>query len=104
MFLSPEFDAKWRFFWRIGPKPKETKFASLNMDPVLPPEIPEWSTVMDGWGNKMLNSVQVIAEMAAVGFNMPQDAFTSRMVSYKRMHKTQYQYSPPTNHLLSTLN
>jgi len=75
----PEFDPKWRFFWRIGPQPKKTSFPSLNADAVIPPEIPEWKEVMDDWGVRMLGAIFTFAEMAAVGFNLPSDAFTSRM-------------------------
>jgi len=75
----PELDPKWRFFWRIGPTPKTTAFPSLNMDPVLPPEFPEWKQVMDMWGSKMLDAVTSFAEMAAVGFDLPSDAFISRL-------------------------
>lgn len=75
----PELDAKWRFFWRIGPVPKETKYPALNMDPVIPPEIPEWTRVMDKWGNHMMDAQFVVAEMAAIGFKLKRDAFTSRM-------------------------
>jgi len=75
----PEKDPKWRFFWRIGPKPKETKFPSLNADPVVPPEIPEWATVMDSFGTKMVNALFALAEMAAVGFDMKPDSFVSMM-------------------------
>lgn len=80
--LSPKVpikDSKARFFWRIGPRPTQTKFPSLNMDPVIPPEIPEWKTTMDMWGNKMLTAVEVLAEMLAQGFDLPSDAFTNRM-------------------------
>ncbi|CAM5999739.1 unnamed protein product, partial [Sphagnum balticum] len=49
------------------------------MDAVIPPEFPEWSQVMDMWGNKMLEALTVFAEMAAVGFNLPANAFTLRM-------------------------
>lgn len=76
----PELDPKWRFFWRIGPVPPKTNFPSLNADAVIPPEIPEWGEVMDMWGNKMQQAVFVLAEMAAEGFSMPADAFTSRMM------------------------
>ena len=76
----PEFDPKWRFFWRIGPQPKKTNFPSLNADAVIPPEIPEWKDVMDMWGWKMLDAIFTFAEMAAVGFNLPADSFTSRML------------------------
>jgi isopenicillin N synthase-like dioxygenase len=76
----PEKDPKWRFFWRIGPQPKETKFPSLNAAPVVPPEIPEWTDVMDNWGTKMMDALFVLAEMAAVGFKMEDtDAFTKMM-------------------------
>ena len=77
----PELDPKWRFFWRIGPLPPfPTQFPALNMDPVIPPEIPRWREVMDTWGNKLLECLQTVAEMTAIGFDMPTDAFTSRML------------------------
>lgn len=75
----PEKDPKWRFFWRIGPSPEITEFPSLNMDPVIPPEFPQWREVMDGWGGKMKDACFTLAEMAAVGFHMPPDSFTQRM-------------------------
>jgi isopenicillin N synthase-like dioxygenase len=75
----PEKDPKWRFFWRIGPTPETTEFPALNMDPVIPPEFPQWKTVMDMWGGKMMEACFTLAEMAAVGFEMPADTFTSRM-------------------------
>jgi isopenicillin N synthase-like dioxygenase len=78
---TPVFDAKWRFFWRIGPQPPSTRFPSLNPQPVIPAEFPEWKDIMDMWGNKMLNALCSVAEMAAQGFGMPSDAFTSRMLN-----------------------
>ncbi|KAI3992227.1 hypothetical protein MKX01_021635 [Papaver californicum] len=41
-------DPKWRYMWRVGPRPSKTCF-------------------------------QVVAEMAAIGFGLPKDAFTSLM-------------------------
>jgi isopenicillin N synthase-like dioxygenase len=76
----PEKDPKWRFFWRTGPKPATTQFPAENMDAVIPAEFPQWKTVMDSWGGQMTDALFVLAEMAAVGFNMPKDAFTSRMM------------------------
>jgi isopenicillin N synthase-like dioxygenase len=75
----PEKDPKWRFFWRVGSRPKTTQFPDLNADPVIPPEIPQWSLVMNTWGDLMLNSLTTLSEMAAVGFDLPADAFTSYM-------------------------
>ena len=41
---------------------------------------PEWSEVMTGWGDKMLAAVHTVAHMAAIGFALPPDAFTERML------------------------
>lgn len=76
----PEKDPKWRFFWRVGPSPEVTNFPSLNMDAVIPPEFPQWKEVMDMWGYKMLDALVILAEMIAVGFGIPEDSFTSKMM------------------------
>lgn len=76
---TPEYDAKWRFFWRIGNTPKETNFPLLNMEAVVPPEIKNWSEVMDAWGNKMMDALNTTSEMAAIGFGLKKDAFCNRM-------------------------
>jgi hypothetical protein len=34
---------------------------------------------MNAWGSKLLDAVQDVAEMAALGFGLPQDSFRSRM-------------------------
>lgn len=49
------------------------------MDAVIPLEIPEWRIVMDTWGSKMLNALNITSEMAAIGFGLPTDTFTSRL-------------------------
>lgn len=36
MMLTTMPDAKERFFWRVGPRPKETQFPELNAAPVIP--------------------------------------------------------------------
>ena len=75
----PEADPKWRFFWRIGQRPQDTKYENLNAAQVLPAKFPQWATTMDSWGDLMLQTVQSSAEMAAHGFNLPSDTFTSLM-------------------------
>lgn len=74
-------DVKWRFFWRLeaADRPHSTQFPELNAEPVVPAAFPEWAQVMDGWGGKMLGAVGTVAEMAARGFGLEADAFTSRM-------------------------
>lgn len=72
-------DLKWRYFWRIGPRPSDTRFQELNAEPVIPEGFPEWKETMDSWGYKMIAAIEVVAEMAAIGFGLPKDAFTSLM-------------------------
>lgn len=72
-------DPKWRYMWRVGPRPENTRFKELNADPVIPEGFPDWKETMDSWGSKMVSAIEVVAEMAAVGFNLPKDSFTSLM-------------------------
>eukprot|EP00842_Homolaphlyctis_polyrhiza_P003112 jgi/Hompol1/3801/HPOL_006815-RA len=71
-------DKKWRFFWRMGERPPKTEFPQLNAEPVIPAAIPQWTEKMNHWGNRMLDAVSVVSEMAAVGLGLPRDAFSSR--------------------------
>lgn len=77
----PNADPKWRFFWRIGERPKESEFAQLEAEPVVPKDFPNWSTVMDDWGYKLLAAAHTVAKMAAKGFGMPENTFTDMMVN-----------------------
>ncbi|XP_044491134.1 uncharacterized protein LOC123215127 isoform X2 [Mangifera indica] len=72
-------DPKWRYMWRVGPRPLNTRFQELNSEPVIPEGFPEWKDTMDSWGYKMISAIEVVAEMAAIGFGLPKDAFTSLM-------------------------
>lgn len=71
----PELDKKSRFFWRVGPRPKDTKFQELNAEPVVPADFPQWETIMDMWGSKMLEAVHQVVEMAAKGLGLQPDVF-----------------------------
>ncbi|KAK4414429.1 hypothetical protein Salat_2855900 [Sesamum alatum] len=72
-------DPKWRYMWRVGPRPSDTRFKELNSEPVIPEGFPEWQETMDSWGYKMISAIEAVAEMAAVGFGLQKDAFTSIM-------------------------
>jgi isopenicillin N synthase-like dioxygenase len=41
--------------------------------------LPEWPATMDGWGSKLLEAVTAVSKMAALGFGLPADAFSSLM-------------------------
>eukprot|EP00762_Andalucia_godoyi_P006724 ANDGO_06205.mRNA.1 hypothetical protein DFA_10003 len=75
-------DPKWRFFWRVGERPaaSESKYPELNAAPVYPKAFPEWESVMNMWGGKMIAAVRTAVEMLALGFSLPRDTFTSKMV------------------------
>ncbi|KAL3611416.1 hypothetical protein D5086_002436 [Populus alba] len=72
-------DPKWRYMWRVGPRPSNTRFKELNSEPVIPEGFPEWKDTMDSWGCKMITAIEAVAEMAAIGFGLSKDAFTSLM-------------------------
>ncbi|CDP07727.1 unnamed protein product [Coffea canephora] len=72
-------DPKWRYMWRVGPRPPNTRFKELNSEPVIPEGFPEWKATMDSWGYKMISAIEAVAEMAAIGFGLQKDAFTSLM-------------------------
>ncbi|GER51784.1 2-oxoglutarate (2OG) and Fe(II)-dependent oxygenase superfamily protein [Striga asiatica] len=72
-------DPKWRYMWRVGPRPSNTHFKELNSEPVIPEGFPEWKQTMDSWGFKMISAIEAVSEMAAIGFGLQKDAFTSLM-------------------------
>jgi len=72
-------DAKSRFYWRIGERPERTEFPEMTPDNVEPEGFPEWRSVMDSFGQRMLGTAETVAEMLCLGFGAPRDAFTSKM-------------------------
>ena len=72
-------DPKWRFFWRIGPRPEASGFPEQNLEPVRPKAFPEWTPTMDAWGAQMLAALETSAEMLAVGFGLPKGALRDLM-------------------------
>lgn len=63
-------DVKWRFFWRVGPRPACTAFPELNAEPVVPADMPGWAQQLDRWGSKLLAAVQAVAQLAALGLGL----------------------------------
>jgi isopenicillin N synthase-like dioxygenase len=70
------YDPKWRFFWRIGSRPKKSQFMTLNAPQVVPLNFPNWKNDMNIWGGKLVNTVEVLAEMLAIGLDLPKDTFS----------------------------
>lgn len=74
--LVPVFDAKWRFFWKVGERPEG---ASDDFPQVIPDGYPTWERKMDNWGSKLHTAIHTVAEMAALGMDVEKDAFTRHM-------------------------
>jgi len=72
-------DPKWRYFWRVGERPTNTKFPELNAAPVIPESFPQWSGVMNKWGTLMLQSLNTVCEMTAIGLGLPSNTFLDLM-------------------------
>lgn len=73
-------DPKWRFHWRLGERPAQTRFPALNAVPVVPRAFAgEWAQTLDGWGNKMLAAVAAVAELAETGFDLAPGTFVKRL-------------------------
>lgn len=73
-------DPKCRFFWRMSePPPFKTEFPGLNASNIVPeaPHIKErWTPAMNTWGSSMKNAVSKLAEMTAVGLDLPATFFS----------------------------
>ncbi|KAK3409144.1 hypothetical protein EUGRSUZ_J01253 [Eucalyptus grandis] len=65
-------DLKWRYMWRVGPQPSNTRFQELNSEPVIPDGFPEWKETMDAWGYKMKSAVEGPLLLAPTGSNLRQ--------------------------------
>ena len=73
----PRPDQKWRFFWRVGPRPEKTEFPDLNAaDEVVPEAFQnEWAPTMNAWGEALVDTATTVSEMAALGFGLSKDTF-----------------------------
>jgi len=67
------------FFHRIGGRPEITNFPGLNEPPVEPEGFPNWIETLDRWGYKLLESAFTLAEMIAIGLDLPKNSFTDLM-------------------------
>ncbi|KAG5647773.1 hypothetical protein DXG03_008496 [Asterophora parasitica] len=72
-------DPKCRFFWRMSEKPPyETQFPGLNASNIVPKAESlreRWTPIMEQWGKSMKDAVANLAEMAAVGLDLPAETF-----------------------------
>ena len=74
----PAYDAKWRFFWRIGEKPSGDRM--IDPPKTIPKDFENWETIMDRWGNLMLDACFTVAEMTAIGLDLEPNTFKDKMI------------------------
>ena len=75
----PIYDSKWRFFWFMGERNAEHDAEGMIYPNVIPKGFPQWESTMNNWGNKLLNANEVVAQMSAIGFGLPEMTFVDRM-------------------------
>lgn len=51
----------------------------LNAQPVYPADFPEWADTMNNWGKLMLNGINTVSQMLALGLDFPVDTFASML-------------------------
>jgi hypothetical protein len=68
-------DVKWRFFWRLGwgESGENDEWGAQ----VKPQHIPEWPEAMDSWGHALLNTVEAVSRLLAIGYGLEEETFTS---------------------------
>jgi isopenicillin N synthase-like dioxygenase len=70
-------DPKERFFTRVGPPPTTKLFPQLAAKPVVPAGFPDWTGLINQWGDQAIDAMMTLAEMAAEGFGLERNAFSS---------------------------
>lgn len=74
-------DPKCRYMWRIGQLPEKTIFKNLNSDPVIPPGFPEWSSVLNRWGEKLMATIETVCELLSIGLGLDDPLILKRMMN-----------------------
>ena len=72
-------DLKWRFYWRYGERDPTSRYAEIDLSPVVPASFPDWSNNMNRWGKKMRDALDSIAGILARGLDLPESTFIDRM-------------------------
>jgi isopenicillin N synthase-like dioxygenase len=73
----PQFDAKWRYFWRIGEMSNEP--GKLERTNVIPEGFPEWETTLNRWGELMLQAIRAVVNMFEIATGLPRGRLESYM-------------------------
>lgn len=70
-------DVKWRYFWPVQTHGTRQLGLKPALQQVIPEGMPRWEEIMNGWGSSMLDTVETVSELLALGYNLPMMAFSS---------------------------
>jgi len=85
----PEADLKWRYFWRVGEQPDDSKYTDLNIKNVVPQNFDSrWEKVCNKFGGAILNTSLTIAQGVALAYGLDKNYFA------EKMHKAPHLLAP----------
>ena len=70
-------DCKCRFMYPLNER--EEAISEIDGAVFIPQDIPNFKTTMDGWGNSMMDSVNLVSEMTAQGLGFEKNFFTNKL-------------------------
>ena len=71
----PPFDHKYRFMYPLY----ESSQSEIDGDKYIPSDFPNFKEIMDDWSSLMMQAVNTVAQMAAIGFDIEQDFFKNKL-------------------------
>ena len=74
-----EPDSKWRLLWRVGERSPDPRHISVDPPVHVPSDFPQWKSTMDQVGYLLLNGVNTVSEMLAVGLGFEKELFSSML-------------------------
>ena len=75
--VTPErADVKWRYFWPLHSRAARARGDPPYLEQVVPRGMPAWRGTLDAWGGSLVDTVETIALLLAVGYGLREDAFT----------------------------
>ena len=63
----------------MGERNKEHDKEQMVYPNIIPKGFPQWESVMNNWGTKLLGANEAVAQMAAIGFGLPEMTFVEKM-------------------------
>jgi hypothetical protein len=69
-------DVKWRYFWPVLSHAARDEGRVPELERVVPEGMPGWADVLEKWGCSLLDTVETVSELLALGYGLPEGTFT----------------------------